>query len=60
MQFQLILIAGFTAVVFAVVALASVISDLFLFRSVQRDARLAEEFGLTGSRMMSGHLCSRT
>lgn len=47
MQFQLILIAGFGAASFAVVALASAISDLFLFRREQRDARLAEEFGLS-------------
>jgi tight adherence protein B len=46
MHFQFILIAGFGAAAFAVIALASAISDLFLFRREQLDARLAEEFGL--------------
>ena len=46
MQFELILIAGFAAAAFAVIAFASVISDLFLFRREQLDERLAEEFGL--------------
>lgn len=45
MHFQFILIAGFGAAAFAVIALASAISDLFLFRRVQLDARLTEEFG---------------
>jgi tight adherence protein B len=49
MQFELILIAGFAAASFAVVALASVISDLFLFRREQLDARLDEEFGVSES-----------
>lgn len=50
MQFQLILIAGFSAASFAVIALASAVSDLFLFRREQRDARLAEEFGLASGK----------
>jgi tight adherence protein B len=50
MQFELILIAGFAAAAFAVIAFASVISDLFLFRREQLDERLAEEFGLASSK----------
>lgn len=50
MHFELILIAGFAAASFAVIALASAISDLFLFRREQLDARLDEEFGVADSR----------
>lgn len=50
MQFELILIAGFAAVSFAVIALVSAVSDLFLFRHEQLDARLDEEFGVSDTR----------
>ena len=50
MHLELILIAGFSAASFAVVAIASVISDLFLFRRKQLDARLDDEFGLPDSK----------
>lgn len=44
MQQAIVLIAGFAAASFVVLALASVIGDLFLCRRTQLDARLAEEF----------------